>query len=81
MGTDRDDIFVALYDPGGSGKEGRVVKAFDADSLTPLPGPDDQTKARLNIKADDVVPPGTYLLMFRVNGQQARNSPEVALHA
>jgi len=76
LGTEEDDIFVALY------QEGKIVKVFDADALVALPGPPPpQTKTRLEIKQTDAVPHGKYRLILRVNGQQAMNSPEMELEA
>jgi hypothetical protein len=77
LGTKEDDIFLALY------REGKVVKAFDEFTVKPPPPPpppvQPQTQMRLEIKRDDAVPPGKYNVILRVNGQQAKNSPEMEL--
>lgn len=68
LGTDEDDVFVALY------QNGRVVKLFDElATLTP------QTHRRVPIKQENPIPAGKYRVILRVNGQQAKNSPEVDL--
>lgn len=73
-----DDILVALY------RDGTIVKMLDEkfDFLVtqPLPPPDPPlTRVRLEMQERDAVPPGTYRVILRVNGQQAKNSPEVEL--
>jgi len=77
IGTDEDDIFVALF------REGEVVKAFDEFIPIPPPPPPplvtSQTRMRLKVEEDEAVPPGTYRVILRINGQQAKNSPEVEL--
>lgn len=77
LGTERDDIFVALF------KGEKVVKVFD--EFMPVPSPPapspsvPQTQMRLQMKQEDAVPPGEYRIILRVNGQQAKNSPIVRL--
>ncbi len=72
LGTDTDDVFVALYG------EGRVVAMFDAfEEVTPAPAP--QTHLRVEIQSAKPVPQGIYRVLVRLNGQQAKNSPEVDL--
>jgi hypothetical protein len=64
---DDDDFYMALY------QEGTTVKLFDA--LTePLPAHAPQTQRRFKMQKADAVPPGKYLVLYRVNGQQARQS-------
>lgn len=71
LGGENDDIFVALY------QEGKVIKLFDGpDKLTTTP---DQSSLTLAIPDKDAVLPGLYRIILRVNGQQAKNSPEVTL--
>jgi hypothetical protein len=59
------------------------VKVFDSFSAPPAPPPPPpvtpQTLMRLSIAAADPIEQGTYRLIVRVNGQQARNSPTVDL--
>jgi hypothetical protein len=69
LGRKSDDIFVALY------KDGEVVKVFDA----PFTHQEDQKSLILKIPHLDAVPPAGYRIILRVNGHQARNSPEVEL--
>ncbi len=71
--TSHDDVLLALS------KGSEVVKTFDTvwvekPSATLLP----QTKS-LFIIPDENVPVGLFRLILRVNGQQAKNSPEVEL--
>jgi len=70
LGSEEDDIFMALY------KDGKVIKLFDGpDKLTITTI---QTTLTLAMKKEDAVPPGKYRIILRVNGQQAKNSPEVS---
>jgi|SRR5215212_75352 len=75
LGTDKDDIFVALY------KDGKTIKVFSEPSVvavsssSPPPAPPMQTQLRLEIKEQDAVPQGTYHIILRVNEQQANSSP------
>jgi len=85
LGRPGDDIFVALY------LDGRIVRMFDRQepppsSETRLIFPPDgsiaaleQSELTLQIENADAVPPGTYRIILRVNGQQAPFSPEVNL--
>src|SRR3990167_4936273 len=77
MGTLSDDVFLALY------KDGETVKVFDAFDVTPSPPAPPlspaQTQIRFEITSDKAVPPGVYRIILRINGQQAKNSPEVEL--
>lgn len=68
LGGENDDIIVALY------KDGMTVKVFDEFTVTPA-----QSVLTLAIDQSQAVPPGKYLVILRVNGQQAKNSPEVDL--
>lgn len=73
LGGANDDIFIALY------KDGKVVKLFDGlDKLTVTPT---QSTLTLAMPQADAVLPGKYRVILRVNGQQAKNSPEVELIA
>ncbi len=64
-----DDILLALY------QDGRVVEVFDS----PFRLAEDQTRLILQIPDDKAIPLGNYRIILRVNGQQAKNSPEVRL--
>jgi len=67
-----DDILVALY------QNGRVVRTFDEIEVVPPAQATDpeQTKLELLLKTDDIQP-GKYRVILRVNGQQAKASPEL----
>lgn len=77
LGTEEDDVFVALY------RDGRAVQTFDQLTSIPSPPPPPptplQTNLQLVIPERQAVLPGTYRLILRVNGQQARNSPVITL--
>ncbi|MCP4117237.1 MAG: DUF4255 domain-containing protein [Desulfobacteraceae bacterium] len=73
-----DDILVALY------RDGQVVKMMDEEfnftlAQPPSPPVPPWARIRLEMKEADAVPPGRYRIILRVNGQQAKNSPEVEL--
>jgi hypothetical protein len=62
-----DDFYLALF------KDGTTVKLFDAlTDTSPLAKP--QTKKQFQMTQLDAVPPGKYQVLYRVNGQQARQS-------
>lgn len=69
LGGATDDAVVAFY------QNGRIVRMFDV--LT-APNPA-QTIRRLEIAAADAPPAGEYLLILRVNSQQAPQSPRIVL--
>jgi Pvc16 N-terminal domain/IPT/TIG domain len=73
LGRAQDDVFVALY------QNGRTVRVFDEFAAIALPPPSIQTRQRIPIRAANTVPSGNYLVIVRVNGQQAKNSPTVNL--
>jgi hypothetical protein len=76
LGRKRDDILVAFY------QDGRVVRMFDeVEVVPPTPATDpEQTRLKLTLTTDDVQPqPGKYRVILRVNGQQAKASPEVVI--
>lgn len=78
LGTDKDAVFIGLY------SKGRTVKAFDKlGDVRPPPTPPvaPQTLRRLSIAEDDAIAAGDYRVILRINGQQARNSPQVNLAA
>ena len=82
LGTRRDDVFVALYravptdptDPTSPTR--RIVKLFDRFEEI-VPTPDSQT--RLRVQMTEAIASGDYRVILRVNGQQAKNSPEVTI--
>lgn len=75
LGGPKDDVFVALY------KDGATVRVFDTFTA-PVPAPaTPQTGLRVSIPAADSIEQGTYRVILRVNGQQARTSPAVDLTA
>src|SRR5262249_44146422 len=69
LGTANDSVFL------GMSANGKVIRIFDQFTRPTA----DQTTLRLTIATASAVPPGTYRLILRVNGQQALNSPEVML--
>ncbi len=69
LGGADDDVFVALYRDGALGS---------FDELSELPGPA-QTRRRLVMPESKALPAGSYRLILRVNGVQARQSPEIVL--
>jgi hypothetical protein len=73
LGTDQDDVFLALY------KDGSVVRLFDALTVPPGLPPAPQTQWRFAMQSTDGVPAGEYLVILRVNGQQAKNSLPVRI--
>jgi hypothetical protein len=66
LGTSSDDVLVAFY------RNGTVERMFDAVVATAS-----QTQLDLTVTAPQALPSGNYRIILRVNGQQARNSPEV----
>ena len=69
LGTEVDDIFVALY------KDGVTVKVFD----TPFTYTANQKTLTLEITNAEAVDAGDYLVILRVNSQQALKSIGVTL--
>lgn len=79
---DVDDFYLALY------RDGVTVKLFESDftTLDPVGHLADtsaagapQTARRLRMLKADAVPPGKYRVLYRVNGQQALQGPEMDL--
>jgi hypothetical protein len=68
LGKEKDDIFVALY------RDGNIIRMFDE-----FKPPFDQSTLTLAIPPSNPIHPGKYRIILRVNGQQAKNSPEVDL--
>jgi hypothetical protein len=75
LGTDRDDVFVALY------RDTRAVKLYDQvfEDLAPPHSDPNLMRRRLKIHNDEAVPVGQYQIILKVNGQQAKNSPLIDL--
>jgi len=73
LGQAEDDVFLALY------RDGAVVRLFDALTLPPGPPPAPQTQWQFVMQSTDGVPAGEYLVLLRVNGQQAKSSLPVSL--
>ena len=72
LGTTDDEAYLALF------RDGATVKLFDELTDTSPPGAP-QTQKRFVMQKRDAVPPGEYLVLNRVNGQQARQSAIVDL--
>jgi hypothetical protein len=71
LGGDEDDVVVALY------RDGATVGAYD--EVVDAPGdPPPQTRRRVPLSGD-ALDAGDYRVVLRVNGQQARQSPEVMI--
>ena len=73
LGKDNEDEFYLALFAGGT-----TIKLFDGLTDTSPPGAP-QTQRRFVMQKPDAVPPGEYLVLFRVNGQQARQSPVIDL--
>jgi len=70
--TDGDGSYLALF------KDGVTVKLFDAlTDTSPAAAP--QTQKQFAMQKADAIPPGQYLVLYRVNGQQARRSVAIDL--
>jgi hypothetical protein len=67
-----DDFYLALF------RDGATVKLFDALAETSPPGTP-QTQKQFVMQQPDAVPPGKYMALYRVNGQQARQSLAIDL--
>jgi hypothetical protein len=80
LGTEKDDILVALSLNGMTEQAFEAVSDLDDDDVTSDEDPDSrQTCITFSIPEHKAVPPGAYRIILRVNGQQARNSPEILL--
>lgn len=77
LGKKEDDCFLALY------RDGATISLFDTftDEVTPAPPPPvpPQSGKSVEMVSDDAVPVGDYLVIYRVNGQQAKQSPVVTI--
>ena len=65
---DKDDFYLALY------KDGTTFAMLDDDLNDKSPPNAPQTKRQFVMQKADAVPPGKYLVLYRVNGQQAQQS-------
>ncbi|OAN36777.1 Pvc16 family protein [Mycolicibacterium iranicum] len=72
LGTEDDDVFVALY------RNGRVIRLFDDVTRA---GVTPQTELRVEMAEADAVVPGAYMTVLRVNGVQAKDASLVNLVA
>ena len=75
LGSDDDDAYIGLY------QEGTTIKLLD-DFVESESLPEDtipQSLRRIRIREADNVQEGVYRVIFRVNGLQARYSPEIEL--
>jgi hypothetical protein len=72
LGTEEDDILVSLY------QDGRIVRTFDEAAVVPAVAATDpeQTELVLTLRTG-AMQSGKYQVILRVNGQQAKASPEV----
>ncbi len=68
LGGEKDDIIIALY------QDGKILKMYDD-----LNGTKKQKTLSVVISQKQAPNKGTYRVIFRVNGQQARKSPSVDL--
>jgi hypothetical protein len=73
LGSDKDDALLAFY------RNGKVYKVFDLFTPQPAPPPAGQPTKQLVMLGDDAIEEGDYLMILRVNGQQAPQSPVVHL--
>lgn len=76
LATATDDIFVALYSNGVTEKVMDEVFDFTV-AQPPSPPIPPFSRVRLTMNEADAVLPGTYRVILRVNGQQAKRSPEL----
>jgi hypothetical protein len=74
LGNKNDDVILVFY------RDARVYGMFDVFSDLPDPQPALQPAQQLVMSANDAVPTGDYNLIVLVNGQQAPQSPIVAMH-
>lgn len=73
LGEATDDAVLALY------RDGKVFRLFDVLKPPPAPPAVPQTARRLEMKKEGAVEAGEYLVILRVNNQQAPQSPKVKL--
>lgn len=75
LGNEADDAVLVFY------RNGSVVRMFDVLNFPAVPPANPQTARRLEMTAGDAVEAGDYLMILRVNGQQATQSPMINLVA
>jgi hypothetical protein len=76
LGAQFDDIFLALYRDDGD--TGRVIKLFsDFEEFKQTPVPVTQDSLSVRIPAAERPAAGAYRVILRVNGEQARQSPQI----
>lgn len=73
LGSDMDDAILAFY------RDGVVYKMFDVFTIQPAPPPAGQPSRQLVMVSGDAIEEGDYLMILRINGQQAPQSPIVHL--
>jgi len=73
LGEATDDATLVLY------RNGKVFRMFDIFESPPVPPAVPQTARRLVMTANGAVEAGEYLVILRVNNQQAPQSPRVNL--
>ncbi len=73
LGADADDVLLAFY------RDGTVIRVFDVFTPQPAPPPPGQPSKQLVMASADAIGEGDYLMILRVNGQQAPQSPVVHL--
>ena len=73
LGTDDDDVIAAVR------RNGVTYGPFDRFVPPAVPPVIAQSERQLQIPATEPLPAGSYRLILRVNGQQARHSPEIIL--
>lgn len=66
--TDNDDFYLALF------KDGTTFAMLDDHKHDISPPGAPQTQRQFQMEKENAVPPGEYLVLYRVNGQQARQS-------
>jgi len=76
LGTEFDDVTASLF------RDGKVIRSFDTFKEIPpseSPPAEAQSSFRIAMIGKEAVPPGEYRIILRVNGMQARNSPNISL--
>lgn len=74
LGRQDDDVVAGLYNDGST-----TNILTDFASITSTPSDPPQHNVILQIGITDRVLPGVYRLIYTVNGQQAKNSPQIRL--
>jgi hypothetical protein len=73
LGTDTDNFYLALY------KDGVTFAMVDDHKHDTSPPGAPQTVRQFQMEKENAVPPGQYLVLYRVNGAQARQSLAIDL--